>query len=465
MVIPNSITSIGENAFSNIPYLKEVELHENTAFSGTEFDGSTNITYRTDLSAPSSIYFTGLSFVENTPIGTSIAILNSTDKNKTDTHTYRLISGKGSEDNGFFKIEDNELLVRKLVNYESKSSYKLRIQTRDTGGQQYTQSFAISLEDRNDSPTDIFLSEQEFNEGISDDTVISNIDTVDDDKEDNYSYSLVGGDGDVDNKYFAISGNQLKIIRSPDLETKSSYSIRLQTKDPKDLAYEKSFKLKVNKVIENSIPKPIPTPEPTTSPNPTPTPEPTTAKVTTPTQELTTETVPTLISKLQSIDDITSQNQVTKFQLTKSIQLQNQQVEMLISGTNKKDKITGSSEGEILSGGKGKDVLKGGDGADGFLFQNPDFGKKEADNIKDFNDDEGDSIIIDKKVFDVGKKISLKSVSGKKALASSKEFVYHEKKGLLYFNENGKEKGWGDGGLFVKLQGAPELTQSDFTIV
>ena len=134
MVIPNSITSIGENAFSNIPYLKEVELHENTAFSGTEFDGSTNITYRTDLSAPSSIYFTGLSFVENTPIGTSIAILNSTDKNKTDTHTYRLISGKGSEDNGFFKIEDNELLVRKLVNYESKSSYKLRIQTRDTGG-------------------------------------------------------------------------------------------------------------------------------------------------------------------------------------------------------------------------------------------------------------------------------------------------------------------------------------------
>ena len=43
--------------------------------------------------------------------------------------------------------------------------------------------------------------------------------------------------------------------------------------------------------------------------------------------------------------------------------------------------------------------------------------------------------------------------------------IYDEKKVILYFNENGKEKGWGDGGLFVKLQGAPELGAEDFTIV
>ena len=43
--------------------------------------------------------------------------------------------------------------------------------------------------------------------------------------------------------------------------------------------------------------------------------------------------------------------------------------------------------------------------------------------------------------------------------------MYDEKKGLLYFNENGKEKGWGDGGLFAKLQGAPELGTEDFTVV
>ena len=193
------------------------------------------------------------------------------------------------------------------------------------------------------------------------------------------------------------------------------------------------------------------------------------ATITSTTQQTTPAPNPTLIPKLQSIDEITIQNQVTTFQLTKSIRLQNQQVEMLISGTDKKDKITGTSKGEILSGGKGKDVLKGGDGADGFLFQNPDFGKKKADKIKDFSYVEGDSIIIDNKTFEVGKKVRLQSVSGKKALkkafASNKDFVYDERKGFLYFNENGKEKGWGDGGLFVKLQGAPEIDQSDFTIL
>ena len=162
-------------------------------------------------------------------------------------------------------------------------------------------------------------------------------------------------------------------------------------------------------------------------------------------------------------------NRVTKFQFTKPVRFQNQQIEMLISGTDKKDKVTGSTADEVLTGGKGKDVLKGGDGADGFLFQTPDFGKKKADKIKDFNYDEGDSIIIDKKIFEVGKTVSLQSVSGKKALkkafVSNKEFVYDGKKGFLYFNENGKEKGWGDGGLFVKLEGAPELAQSDFTII
>ena len=50
-------------------------------------------------------------------------------------------------------------------------------------------------------------------------------------------------------------------------------------------------------------------------------------------------------------------------------------------------------------------------------------------------------------------------------IGAARGIVYDEKKGFLYFNEDGKERGWGDGGLFAKLQGAPELTQSDFTIV
>jgi hypothetical protein len=55
----------------------------------------------------------------------------------------------------------------------------------------------------------------------------------------------------------------------------------------------------------------------------------------------------------------------------------------------------------------------------------------------------------------LGKNIKLKVVTGKKsskkAARSKMDFVYDGKKLLLYFNENGKEEGWGDGGLFAKL--------------
>ena len=145
-------------------------------------------------------------------------------------------------------------------------------------------------------------------------------------------------------------------------------------------------------------------------------------------------------------------------------------IETVFIGTKKKDKITGTSASEVLAGQEGKDVLKGGDEADGFFFNAPNgFGKKETDKVKDFDPNEGDLLLVDKDVFDLGKKIKLKVVTGKKAskkaAKSKNDFIYDDKKGLLYFNENGKDKGWGDGGLFVKLQGVPELGASDFTIV
>ena len=53
------------------------------------------------------------------------------------------------------------------------------------------------------------------------------------------------------------------------------------------------------------------------------------------------------------------------------------------------------------------------------------------------------------------------SVRGKKqrrrAAKQDVDFIYEEKKGGLFFNENGSKKGFGDGGLFAILKGKPDL--------
>ena len=133
-----------------------------------------------------------------------------------------------------------------------------------------------------------------------------------------------------------------------------------------------------------------------------------------------------------------------------------------LQGLGGKDVLHGGGGDDILIGGTGKNILYGGNGADKFLFDDPQgFGNKNRDSIQDFNHDEGDSLAFDKDVFGLGKLKKVDFASNYKkiwmAAKSNDNFVYNDNNGLLYFNENGDEKGWGRGGLFVKLQGTPEF--------
>jgi Ca2+-binding RTX toxin-like protein len=104
------------------------------------------------------------------------------------------------------------------------------------------------------------------------------------------------------------------------------------------------------------------------------------------------------------------------------------------------------------------------------VFENPgQFGKDNADIITDFRRADGDKIVIARDLLSDTKKASLESVAGKnnvnKAGRTSKSLIYDNKNGALYFNENGKESGFGDGGQLAKLLGAPAIGIEDIIIV
>ena len=95
------------------------------------------------------------------------------------------------------------------------------------------------------------MSASVFDENIAGGSDVATLSTSDPDSGDNHSYALVSGDGDADNSAFTIEGNQLKIVESPDFESKSSYSVRVQTKDSGGLTLEKSFAIYVNDLNEH----------------------------------------------------------------------------------------------------------------------------------------------------------------------------------------------------------------------
>jgi hypothetical protein len=100
---------------------------------------------------------------------------------------------------------------------------------------------------------------------------------------------------------------------------------------------------------------------------------------------------------------------------------------------------------------------------DSFNIHMPDsFKHKYVDKITNFNPST-DTLEIDTDSFGIDSSASFaagKNVKAvKKKLAKQDfDFLYDQKKGGLYFNENGADKGLGDGGIIAILKGAPDLT-------
>ena len=76
---------------------------------------------------------------------------------------------------------------------------------------------------------------------------------------------------------------------------------------------------------------------------------------------------------------------------------------------------------------------------------------------------------IDAHSFGVGIYATFAAGKNKKAIKKLAkqdfDFLYDLKKGGLYFNENGADKGFGDGGIIAILKGAPQLTSESLSIV
>ncbi|WP_442948677.1 beta strand repeat-containing protein [Nostoc sp.] len=146
----------------------------------------------------------------------------------------------------------------------------------------------------------------------------------------------------------------------------------------------------------------------------------------------------------------------------------------LLRGGSGDDILIGGEDNDTLVGGVGNDVLVGGVGADIFLYNTDTAFALTAvgvDAIADFKHSQGDKIILDKTTFN-----AITSAAGtgfsnasdfkitSSAGTSTAKIVYDPVSGQLFYNQNGSATGFGSGGLFATLTGAPTLTASDFVL-
>lgn len=97
----------------------------------------------------------------------------------------------------------------------------------------------------NDAPTALAVSNSIIPENYTVGTSVATISTIDPDAADTHSYSLVSGNGSVDNAKFQISGNQLVLNALVNFNLQDTLLVRLKVTDNYGCYFEKEFILQV----------------------------------------------------------------------------------------------------------------------------------------------------------------------------------------------------------------------------
>ena len=179
----------------------------------------------------------------------------STTNGAGGDQTYSLVAGDSSDDNDMFLIVDDQLYVNFYSDHEQRSDYTVRVQSVDSTSSTIERVFDLHVTDLNESPYDLSISVDSFDENLRAGSLIAMIAAQDPDDGDLLSYSLVSGDGDDDNHLFRVVDDQLLINEVPDYESRSQYVIRLRAMDSGRLSVEKSFELSV--LDQNDPPRSI----------------------------------------------------------------------------------------------------------------------------------------------------------------------------------------------------------------
>ena len=212
---------------------------ENSSKDGNSGDGSSG---SGGTKGPTNILLSKMTIAEEQAKGTVIGTL--TAESGTKPYAYELVAGTGSSDNADFSIEGNRLKSNKIFDFETKTSYSIRIKTTDKNKKSFQKAFTITIENIDG----IFLSKRTITEEQAKGTLVGTLTAEGVSRGESYTYELVSGTGSGDNADFIIEGDRLKSNKIFDFETKASYSIRIQSTDKNKNSSLKEFAITIENI-------------------------------------------------------------------------------------------------------------------------------------------------------------------------------------------------------------------------
>ncbi|MBD2357668.1 DUF4347 domain-containing protein [Tolypothrix sp. FACHB-123] len=252
---PSNASSFNLNPDGTFSYLPQINFNGTDTFTYQLSDGLTTsdvatvtITLAAVNDTPTDLALSVTSIDENVPIGL-IGTFSTTDVD-SNSFTYSLVDTANYSDNTAFSIINNQLQLNISPDFETKSTYTIRVRTTDQGELSFDKEFTIAIndviEDVNQAPTAITLSNTSVTENELG-AAIGVLTVIDPDANDTHVFS-------VSDDRFVVQYGQLRLRSdvSLDYETTPTVNLFVTAADSGGLSKEQSFTITVLNVNENA---------------------------------------------------------------------------------------------------------------------------------------------------------------------------------------------------------------------
>lgn len=182
---------------------------------------------------------------------TAFSLVEQTDVEIIDSeaHTVNIEVEKGADVSAFtpsISISEYASIAPQTATVQDFTSPVEYIVTAEFGNEQ---SWTVTVSSASNAiPTAISIDNTTLDENSAVGTIIGTMTTTDANANDTHTYSLVSGSGDTDNASFEVDGTQLKAKEVFDFETKSNYTVRVQTDDGDGGNFSKAIEITIGDV-------------------------------------------------------------------------------------------------------------------------------------------------------------------------------------------------------------------------
>ncbi|GAB5526714.1 MAG: hypothetical protein Roseis2KO_45860 [Roseivirga sp.] len=198
---------------------------------------------------PTDITLSISSIDENNALEAEVTAITTTDADTGDSHTYSLVAGTGDTDNASFTINGSALQTNNVsFDFESGAQYSIRLRTDDDKGGIFEKAFTIAINDVNEVPVMLSLSNNDIDESDNAQPV-GDFSTLDPDGGDTFTYTLVSGTGGDDNAEFEISGTTLSTAGLINFEDGATRSVLVRVTDSGGLSIDQQFTINIGEVV------------------------------------------------------------------------------------------------------------------------------------------------------------------------------------------------------------------------